>query len=362
MQIAADRLRQLAATILAAAGSSTDEAEKVAQKLVGANLAGHDSHGVIRVPQYVGQVQDGTIVPNQNAEVVRETEAVTVLDGHFGYGQIVGEQAVQAAIDKARRHGIGMSALRGSAHLGRLGDWAEMAAAAGLASLHFVNATGIPLRVVPHGGRDGRGTTNPIAMGIPVDGSGPVVLDFATSAIAEGKVRVARNKGVAVPPDCLLDAAGRPTTDPSQLYTDPPGSLVPFGGATSGHKGGALWLLVDLLAGGLTGGGCSRPPEGTGALLQQHALDRDRARGLCRCRCRRRRNPPPRRVRQERAAARARRRGAAARRAGAAHARGASGERHPGRCHHLGPDHRIGHAGRPGARRPRGDGGLNACA
>ena len=132
MQIAADRLRQLAATILQAAGSSAAEAEKVAARLVGANLAGHDSHGVIRVPQYVGQVVDGTIVPNQNAEVVRETEVVTVLDGHFGYGQIVGEQAVQAAIDKAMRHGIAMSALRRSAHLGRLGDWAEMTAAAGL--------------------------------------------------------------------------------------------------------------------------------------------------------------------------------------------------------------------------------------
>jgi uncharacterized oxidoreductase len=116
---------------------------------------------------------------------------------------------------------------------------------------------------VPHGGRDGRGTTNPIAMGIPVPDGDPVVLDFATSATAEGKVRVARNKGVAIPPDCLLDAAGRPTTDPNDLYTDPPGTLLPFGGATSGHKGGALWLLVDLLAGGLTGGGCSRPPDGT---------------------------------------------------------------------------------------------------
>ena len=263
MQIAADRLRQLAATILQAAGSSAAEAEKVAARLVGANLAGHDSHGVIRVPQYVGQVADGTIVPNQTAEVVRETEVVTVLDGHFGYGQIVGEQAVQAAIGKATRHGIAMSALRRSAHLGRLGDWAEMTAAAGLASLHFVNATGIPLRVVPHGGRDGRGTTNPIAMAVPVPGGAPVVLDFATSATAEGKVRVARNKGVAIPPDCLLDADGRPTTDPNKLYTDPPGSLVPFGGAVGGHKGGALWLMVDLLAGGLTGGGCSRPPEGT---------------------------------------------------------------------------------------------------
>ena len=112
-----------------------------------------------------------------------------------------------------------------------------MAAAAGMASLHFVNATGIPLRVVPHGGRDGRGTTNPIAMGIPVAGGGPVVLDFATSAIAEGKVRVARNKGVPIPPDCLLDADGRPTTDPNQLYTDPPGNLVPFGGARPAAQG-----------------------------------------------------------------------------------------------------------------------------
>jgi uncharacterized oxidoreductase len=238
-----------------------DEAGKVAARLVGANLAGHDSHGAIRVPQYVDQVRGGVVVPNQNVEVLSETDTTTVLDGHFGYGQIVGEQAVQAAIAKAGRHGIALSALRHAAHLGRIGDWAELAAEAGMASLHFVNATGIPLRVVPHGGRDGRGTTNPIAIGIPVAGGDPVVLDFATSAIAEGKVRVARNKGAAISPDCLLDSEGRPTTDPNQLYADPPGNLVPFGGAVSGHKGGALWLMCDLLAGALTGGGCSKPPE-----------------------------------------------------------------------------------------------------
>jgi uncharacterized oxidoreductase len=262
MQIAADRLRRLAATILEAAGSAAAEADAVAARLVGANLAGHDSHGVIRVPQYVDQVRAGQIVPNRSALVVSETDAVTVLDGQGGYGQIVGAQSVQAAIDKARRHGIALSALRRSAHLGRLGDWAEMAAAAGMASIHFVNATGIPLRVVPHGGRDGRGTTNPLAMGIPVADGEPVVLDFATSAVAEGKVRVARNKGVPIPPDCLLDADGRPTTDPNALYAEPPGNLVPFGGAVTGHKGGALWLMVDLLAGAFTGGGCSRLPEG----------------------------------------------------------------------------------------------------
>ncbi len=261
MQIAAEVLREISAQILAAAGSSDEEAGKVAARLVDANLHGHDSHGVIRVPQYVGQVQSGAIVPNQKAEVVAETDTVTVLDGHNGYGQIMGEQSIQAAIDKAARHGIAMSALRNSAHLGRVGDWPEMAANAGMASLHFVNATGIPLRVVPHGGRDGRGTTNPIAMGMPVSGGPHVILDFATSATAEGKVRVARNKGVEIPHDCLVDAEGNPTTDPNHLYTDPPGSLLPFGGAVSGHKGGALWLMCDLMAGALTGGGCSKPPE-----------------------------------------------------------------------------------------------------
>ena len=199
MQIAAEVLREISAQILAAAGSSAEEAGKVAARLVDANLHGHDSHGVIRVPQYVGQVRSGAIVPNQKPEIVAETDTVTVLDGNFGYGQIMGERSIEVAIEKAARHGIAMSALRHSAHLGRVGDWPEMAAAAGMASLHFVNATGIPLRVVPHGGRDGRGTTNPIAMGIPVPGAAPVILDFATSATAEGKVRVARNKGVADP-------------------------------------------------------------------------------------------------------------------------------------------------------------------
>jgi hydroxycarboxylate dehydrogenase B len=260
MRIEAGPLQKVAATIIEAAGSSAEEADQVAMRLVEANLTGHDSHGVIRVPQYVDAVKKGAVVPNQRAALLSETEVAGVLDGQFGYGQVVGAQAVEAAIARAKRHGVGLAALRNSGHLGRIGDWAELAAAAGMTSLHFVNVVGVPLRGVPHGGRDPRGTTNPIAIGMPVDGAPPIVLDFATTAVAEGKVRVARNKGVALPEGCLIDAEGRPTTDAGALYADPPASLLPLGGAVSGHKGGGLWLLCDLLAGALTGGGSSRMP------------------------------------------------------------------------------------------------------
>ncbi|MGI9498618.1 MAG: malate/lactate/ureidoglycolate dehydrogenase [Geminicoccaceae bacterium] len=261
MRVRQAKLVRAAAAIFEAAGSSPGEAEKVASRLVDANLAGHDSHGVIRIPQYVELVGDGRLRPNRTAEVVSDLGAVTVLDGRFGYGQIVGEQAIDAAIAKAKSQGVGMATLRNSGHLGRIGDWAARAADAGMVSLNFVNAIGHQLIVVPHGGVEGRGSTNPIAIGMPVEGEEPVILDFATSAVAEGKVRVARNKGARVPPDCLLNADGEPTTDPWDLYADPRGSLMPFGGAVSGHKGGGLWLMADLLAGALSAGGCSRPPD-----------------------------------------------------------------------------------------------------
>ena len=261
MQVQKDKLVRAAAAIFEAAGSTTEEASKVASRLVDANLTGHDSHGVIRIPQYVEQVANGTLKPNQRAEVVADLGAVTVLDGHFGYGQIVGEQAIDAAIAKARTGGIGMTTLRNAGHLGRIGDWAARATDVGMVSLNFVNAIGHQLIVVPHGGAEGRGSTNPIAIGVPVEGEEPVILDFATSAVAEGKVRVARNKGTYLPPDCLLDAEGAATTNPWDLYADPAGALLPFGAAVTGHKGGGLWLMADLLAGGLSGGGCSRPPD-----------------------------------------------------------------------------------------------------
>lgn len=261
VQVQHEKLADAATAIFEAATSSAEEARKVASRLVDANLTGHDSHGVIRIPQYVENVRTGALKPNQTADVVSETGAVTVMDGRFGYGQIVGEQAIDAAIDKARTQGIGMTTLRNAGHLGRIGDWASRAADAGMMSLNFVNAIGHQLIVVPHGAAEGRGSTNPIAIGVPIDGEDPAILDFATSAVAEGKVRVARNKGTFLQPHCLLDAEGIETTDPNDLYGDPRGALLPFGGAISGHKGGGLWLMADLMAGGLSGGGCSRTPE-----------------------------------------------------------------------------------------------------
>ncbi len=261
MQVTADALLRITRAIFEAAGSSSEEAEKVASRLVEANLCGHDSHGIIRVHQYVSFIRSGELMPNQTAAVVRDVGAVAVLDGRQGFGQIVAEQAMTLAIDKAKRFGIGLATLRNSSHVGRLADWVIMATDEGQAAIMLCNGLGSRLLVAPHGARDARGSTNPFAIAMPVPGGEPIVLDFATSAIAEGKVRVASNRRVQVPEDCLIDAQGRPTRDPDALYQDPSGALLPFGGALGGHKGGGLWVMCDLLAGALSGGRCAHPPE-----------------------------------------------------------------------------------------------------
>lgn len=259
MQIHARPLERIARTIFEAAGSTPEEAAKVAARLIEANLCGHDSHGIIRVHQYVSQARRGSLVPNQSAEIVSETEVVTVMDGRWGFGQIVAEQAMRNAIGKARRHGLAMVALRNASHVGRLADWAMMATEEGMAALLLCNGVGVPPIVAPHGGRDARASTNPMAIAVPEAGAASIVLDFATSAIAEGKVRVARNKGTDVPAEVLLDAEGQPTRDPNHLYSDPRGVLLPLGGGLSGHKGGGLSLMCDLLAGAFSGGRCNWP-------------------------------------------------------------------------------------------------------
>jgi uncharacterized oxidoreductase len=204
---------------------------------------------------YVKWLQEGKVLANQRLTVVFENDSLAVVDGHFGFGQTIGEAAVQLGIDKAARQGLSAIALRNCGHLGRIGDWPTLAAEAGLVSLHFVNTSGLGILMSPYGGIDRRLSANPIAAGVPMPGRWPMILDMSTSSIAEGKIRVAFNKGVQVPEGCLIDSEGRSTTDPKLFYGDPPGVILPFGG----HKGYGLGMITEVLAGALTGGGCSTP-------------------------------------------------------------------------------------------------------
>jgi len=250
-----DRLRTYVTAVFHAAGCQPDEAARVAGRLVEANLVGHDSHGVLRVATYVRWLCEGKVLAGQEAAVVFDNEAIAVVDGRFGLGQTVGEQAMRLGIAKAAKHGVAVVALRNAGHLGRIGDWPELVAEAGLLSLHFVNTTGAGILVAPFGGIERRLSANPIAAGVPVVGGRPIILDMSACMIAEGKVRVALNKGVPVAEGCLIDAAGLPTTDPRVFYGDPPGSIL----SIAGHKGYGLAVLCEVLAGALTGGGCSDP-------------------------------------------------------------------------------------------------------
>jgi len=255
MTIFPDRLRTLVATIFQAAGCQAEEAECIARHLVEANLVGHDSHGVIRVASYIQWLKAGKVLAGRSIQVVFENDVIAVVDGQFGFGQTIGEQAMRLGIEKSSRHGVAVVALRNTGHLGRIGDWALQGAAAGKLSLHFVNTTGAGILVAPHGGTARRLSANPIAAGIPVAGRPPLLLDISACTMAEGKIRVALNQGVQVPPNCIIDAAGQPTTDPRVFYADPPGAILPI----AAHKGYGLGILCEVLAGALTGGGCSDP-------------------------------------------------------------------------------------------------------
>ena len=230
-------LKKLVRDIFTAAGSHHHEAERIAHYLVEANLVGHDSHGVIQVPRYVERVRAGQLVPNQTVEIVSENEVMAVLDGRLGFGQVIGEEAMRIALDKCAKFGLSLVALRNSGHLGRIGDWAEMAAREGKVSLLFVNTSGGGILVAPHGGTERRLSANPIAAGVPVPGGPPIILDISTCTIAEGKIRVAANKGANVPEGCLLDGQGRPTTDPQAFYASPPAPFSPSAGTRDSRLG-----------------------------------------------------------------------------------------------------------------------------
>jgi len=250
----ATKLADLVAAIMEGAGCGADEAKTVARRLVDSNLVGHDSHGVLRVAKYLEWMRDGTLKPNTPPTVAFESDTIAIIDGNRGFGQVIGEFATRLGIAKARERGIAMIGLRNCGHLGRVGDWSDMAAAEGLVSLHFLNTSGAQ-RVAPYGGSDRRLSTNPISIGVPVQGEDPVILDVTTSTVAEGKLMVAMNRGEQVPEGWIIDKDGAPTTDPKEFYDG--GALLTVGA----HKGSGLSMITDLLAGAVSTGRSSDPAD-----------------------------------------------------------------------------------------------------
>jgi len=253
LRIPVDDLTAYVAEIFARVGCSPEEARRVAASLVDSNLAGHDSHGVIRTPRYVDWVESGDLTPNQTIEVVVDAPAFAVVDGRYGFGHSVTPPAIEIGIEKAKAGGLAAVALRNSGHLGRVGQWAEQAARAGLISIHFVNVSGSSL-VAPYGARERRFSTAPFCVGVPRPGADPVILDFATSLVAEGKAAVAFQGGKALPANALVGPEGEPSGDPALFYSGL-AALRAFGG----HKGSGLALICELIGGSLTGTGATRP-------------------------------------------------------------------------------------------------------
>ena len=260
-------LRQQVASIIRAAGSQEPEAQTVAANLVLANLSGHDSHGVGMVPRYVDAVLEGGLVPNTAAAITLDIGTMLTVNGQCGYGQVIGEQAMAWGMARAKQHGSCIMTVAHSHHLGRIGHFAEMAVAQGLVSIHFVNVLSRPA-VAPWGGGDGRFGTNPCCIGVPLKGKEPFLLDFATSRVAQGKMRVAYNQGRQVEPGYLIDPQGRPTTEPGVVVVPQPippgapagtglfGALMTFGE----YKGYGMAVACELLGGALTGSGTYHRP------------------------------------------------------------------------------------------------------
>ena len=248
----AAQLTDLSRKVLVASGVADDEADLVAKSLVEANLCGHDSHGVMRLPYYLDCVTKGEVVPGARFEVTKESDSLVLADGHWGFGQTQARKLMALLIAKAKKTGVGVGTLIHSGHIGRLGEYCEQAAADNMVSMIMVNTHGVARRVAPPGGTAPRLGTNPLGIGVPSK-EGTLILDFGTSATAEGKVRVKKIAGQTCPEGWLLDCEGKPTTDPNTLYGTPPGTILPMGG-NQAYKGFGLALMIEIFAGALSGG------------------------------------------------------------------------------------------------------------
>lgn len=255
-----DRLQAIADRLLQCAGASAEEADVVARHVTGANLAGHDSHGVIQVPTYIERVKRGHIVPGAPFDIVSETPSTLVADGHWGFGYAVSERAMRLVIEKARTQGAAAATVHRQSHVGRVADYPLMAAREGMIGLMTADSGRTSKAVAPFGGREPRLGTNPICVAVPSDLEGPLFIDMATSAVAAGKVELAAARGLPIPEGWVVDADGNPATDPDALRGQG-GALLPLGGS-EGYKGYGLSVIVEILSGVLTGLGFGHDPRG----------------------------------------------------------------------------------------------------
>ena len=254
---------ELITDIFKAKSCNNYEAKTIAERLCGSNLKGHDSHGIVRVPRYVLWMEWGWVFPNIKPELIVDSGALALIDAKQGFGQVAGEFAVDEGINRAKLHGVSVVGLKNSGHLGRIGDWSERAADAGLVSLHFVNVRG-SLLVAPFGGSDRRGSTSPLSIGVPSKDTDHIILDMATSTVAEGKVMVAQKGGKPLPSGALIDSNGNLTINPEVMYgkineNEVPNSENGTGAITAFglHKGSGINFMMEILGGALTGSGVS---------------------------------------------------------------------------------------------------------
>ena len=254
-------LRECVCQIFERSGAPPDEAKIVSDHLVDANLAGHDSHGVLRASSYARAMQKG-VIPRSKHEVVRENPAMATIDAHGGLGIVAALAAMEKAIDKARSHTFGAVGAYNMGHVGRLGDYPPRAAREGMIGIALLN--GVGRFVQPFGGTERRLPPNPLSIAVPRQNETPALLDMTTSVVAGGKFDVKRARGEKLPAGWLNDSQGKPVTDPSQMRNDNTTVVPPLGGDQFGHKGFGLAFMVDALAGGLTLAGCSKAPPNIG--------------------------------------------------------------------------------------------------
>ena len=258
-KIAADRLEKMTAMLLQGAGATAQEAAIIAKHVIGANLAGHDSHGIIQILEYIARMKKNHIVPGAEFDILRETPATTVVDGHWGFGYVISERAMEITIEKALKNGVAATTVRRQSHVGRVADYTIMAAKQGLIGMMAADSGRGPKRVAPFGGREPRLGTNPISIAMPSNLKGPFFIDMATSAAAAGKFKVAIARGLSIPEGWVIDKDGNATTDPNALNEG--GVILPLGGP-EGHKGYGLSAMIEIFSGILTGLGFGVEPTG----------------------------------------------------------------------------------------------------